>query len=87
MGSSALRGAPRDAGLLAAGRPRGTHPLVGELTLDYETLTLDADDGLRMALYTAEADSTSQQALDLLASWSATPTPHQGRRLDEAPDQ
>ena len=28
-----------------------------------------------MALYTAEPDSASQQALDLLASWTATPEP------------
>jgi transcriptional regulator with XRE-family HTH domain len=51
------------------------HPVVGELELSYETLTLDADDGLRVALYTAQADSCSQQALDLLASWTATPDP------------
>jgi hypothetical protein len=31
--------------------------------------------GLRLALYTAEADSPSQQALNLLASWAATPDP------------
>ena len=55
------------------GTKRLHHPIVGELELSYETLTLDADDGLRMALYTAEAGSASQQALDLLASWTATP--------------
>jgi transcriptional regulator with XRE-family HTH domain len=55
------------------GSKRLHHPLVGELTLSYETMTLDADDGLRLALYTAEAGSPSQQALDLLASWTATP--------------
>jgi hypothetical protein len=48
------------------GTKRLRHPIVGELELSYETLTLDADDGLRLALYTAEPDSTSQQALDLL---------------------
>jgi hypothetical protein len=32
-----------------------------------------------MALYTAEPDSASQQALDLLASWTATPEPTEGR--------
>ncbi len=37
------------------GTKRLHHPIVGELELSYETLTLDADDGLRMALYTAEA--------------------------------
>ena len=56
------------------GTKRLHHPVVGELELSYETLTLDADDGLRMALYTAEAGLASQQALDLLASWTATPT-------------
>ena len=55
------------------GSKRLQHPIVGELTLSYETLTLDADDGLRLALYTAEAGSAFQQALDLLASWTATP--------------
>ena len=35
--------------------------------------SVSADDGLRLALYTAEAGSASQQALDLLASWTATP--------------
>jgi hypothetical protein len=42
-------------------------------------LTVDADDGLRMALYTTEAGSASQQALDLLASWAATPQPAESR--------
>jgi len=59
------------------GRKRLQHPVVGELELSYETLTLDADDGLRLALYTADADSPSQHALDLLASWAATPAPAQ----------
>ena len=39
------------------GTKRLHHPVVGELELSYETLTLDADDGLRLALYTAEPDS------------------------------
>ena len=55
------------------GSKRLHHPIVGELELSYETLTLEADEGLRLALYTAEAGSASQQALDLLGSWTATP--------------
>ena len=55
------------------GTKRLLHPVVGGLELSYETLTLDADDGLRLALYTAEPESASQQALDLLGSWTATP--------------
>ena len=49
------------------------HPIVGELQLSYETMTIDADDGLSMALYATEPGSASQQALDLLASWTAAP--------------
>jgi hypothetical protein len=49
------------------------HPIVGELELSYETMAIDADDGLSMALYAAEPPSASQQALDLLASWTAAP--------------
>ena len=50
------------------------HPVVGELELSYESLELSADDGLSVAVFTAEPGSASQQALDLLASWTATPT-------------
>jgi hypothetical protein len=51
------------------------HPLVGDLHLSYETMELTGDSDLTMAVYTAEPDSPSQQALDLLASWTATPDP------------
>ena len=36
-------------------------------------MDVDADDGLSVAIFTAEPGSASQQALDLLASWTATP--------------
>jgi transcriptional regulator with XRE-family HTH domain len=49
------------------------HPVVGDLTLTYEALRLSADPGLRILIYTAEPDSPSQDALNLLASWNATP--------------
>ena len=47
------------------------HPIVGPLTLSYEAFEL-AGDGQRLNVYTAEAHSVSQNALDLLASWSST---------------
>jgi transcriptional regulator with XRE-family HTH domain len=50
------------------------HPVVGDLTLAYEALELPGDAGQRILVYTAEPDSPSQNALDLLASWSATPS-------------
>jgi len=49
------------------------HPVVGELELQYESMDLSADDGLVVAIFTAQPDSASRQALDLLASWAATP--------------
>jgi transcriptional regulator with XRE-family HTH domain len=49
------------------------HPVVGELDLRYETMELGAD-GLTVAIFTAEPGSASQQALDLLGSWTATPS-------------
>jgi len=57
------------------GTKRLHHPVVGDLDLTYETMALEADDGLTMSVYTAEPGSPSAQALDLLASWSATPEP------------
>lgn len=66
------RWAAHDVRFHRTGRKRLHHPVVGDLDLSYETLTLDADDGLGMSLYTAEAGSPSQQALDVLASWTAT---------------
>jgi transcriptional regulator with XRE-family HTH domain len=55
------------------GDKRIHHPVVGELDLRYESMELSADDGLSIAIFTAEPGSASQQALNLLASWTATP--------------
>jgi transcriptional regulator with XRE-family HTH domain len=55
------------------GTKRFHHPVVGDLVLAYESMDLTADQGLRINAYTAEPGSRSQQALDLLASWSAAP--------------
>ncbi len=49
------------------------HPVVGDLTLAYESMELTADAGLRLNAYTAEPGSPSQDTLNLLASWAATP--------------
>ena len=55
------------------GTKRLRHPVVGELELDYEVMHVAADDGLTITVYSAEPGSRSHQALDLLASWAATP--------------
>ena len=57
------------------GTKRLRHPVVGELELAYEVMDLSADDGLTIAAYSAEPGTRSAEALDLLASWSATPEP------------
>ncbi|MBE2320817.1 helix-turn-helix domain-containing protein [Solirubrobacter sp. CPCC 204708] len=55
-----------------AGVKRVRHPLVGEVTVNYEMLTFAADD-VPMAVYTPEPGSASEAALNLLGSWIATP--------------
>jgi hypothetical protein len=55
------------------GAKRLHHPVVGELHLTYETVQLTADPGLLLFAYSAEPGTRSEQALDLLASWAATP--------------
>jgi hypothetical protein len=48
------------------------HPVVADLSLTYERMELLADPGLTMYAYTAEPGSKSEEALNLLASWTAT---------------
>jgi transcriptional regulator with XRE-family HTH domain len=55
------------------GSKRIHHPVVGELEVNYEVMALAADDGLTISVYSAEPGSRSQEGLDLLASWTATP--------------
>ena len=55
------------------GVKRFHHPVVGDLSLTFEAVELVADPGLTMFVYTAEPGSRSEEALNLLASWAATP--------------
>ena len=48
------------------------HPVVGEMTLAYEGMALEAQPGLTFTAYTAEPGSQSQERMQLLASWSAS---------------
>jgi transcriptional regulator with XRE-family HTH domain len=63
------------------------HPVVGDLTLAYESMELTADQGLRLNAYSAEPGSPSQDALNVLASWTATldqqEQPQAARATDE----
>jgi len=55
-----------------SGVKRLNHPVVGEIELVYEAFELPADPGLRMATYTAEPNTPSEEKLKMLASWVAT---------------
>lgn len=68
-----VRWAAHNVKLHRSGTKRFHHPLVGPLTLTFEGLELAADPGQRLNIYTAEPGSPSQQALDLLASWTSAP--------------
>ena len=54
------------------GSKRLHHCLVGDLTVEYETLTPPGDPDTTLFLYTTEPGSPSRRAMDLLASWTAT---------------
>lgn len=54
------------------GVKRLRHPVVGDLHLTFESMQLAADPGLTMSVYSAEPGSRSEEALNLLASWTAT---------------
>ena len=48
------------------------HPVVGELTLEWDTLTASTDADQQLIVWTAEVGSRSHEGLRLLASWAAT---------------
>jgi transcriptional regulator with XRE-family HTH domain len=68
-----VRWAAHDVDFYRSGVQRFHHPLVGDLTLNYDALELPADPGQAIVAYTGDPASPAQQALDLLASWTATP--------------
>lgn len=54
------------------GSKRLRHPLVGDLTVEYESLTLPGEGHMTLFLYSTEPNSPSERALSVLASWSLT---------------
>lgn len=49
------------------------HPLVGDLTLEYDALEIPADPGQTIVTYSAPVGSAAQKALDQLATWTTAP--------------
>ena len=59
------------------GRRMGTkrlrHPVVGDLTLDWDSLTCTADPTQKLVIATADPGTPSHDGLLFLASWTAEP--------------
>ncbi|BCY11650.1 helix-turn-helix transcriptional regulator [Actinoplanes sp. L3-i22] len=52
------------------------HPLVGLIDVTFDSMDLPADPGLTLTAYSTEPGSPSEDALRLLASWTAAPADH-----------
>ncbi|OQR59708.1 hypothetical protein B6E66_34050 [Streptomyces maremycinicus] len=68
----ASRWARHDVHVRSTGTRRIEHPLVGSLTLPFESTPLVADPGQTLLMYSAVAGSASQDALHLMASWTTS---------------
>ena len=66
------RWARHDVRLHQQGTKLFHHALVGDITLNYNTVPLPADPGLSLTAYTAEPATPNAEKLALLASWGAT---------------
>ncbi|MFM9700904.1 helix-turn-helix transcriptional regulator [Streptomyces europaeiscabiei] len=58
---------------LRMGTKRLRHPLVGDLTLDWDSLTFTADPAQKLVISTAAPGTPSHDGLLFLASWTADP--------------
>ncbi|MFE6037333.1 helix-turn-helix domain-containing protein [Streptomyces sp. NPDC056452] len=58
------------------------HPVAGELSLDWDTLTATTDPDQQLVVWTAEPGTPSHDGLRILASWAA----EHGPAPDTAPD-
>lgn len=54
------------------GSKRLRHSLIGDVTVDYESLSLPGDPETTLYIYTTEPNSPSRRAMEILASWTAS---------------
>jgi hypothetical protein len=47
------------------------HPIVGDMSLMFQTLSLQSNSGIVITTYLTETGTTSADALDLLRIWTA----------------
>ncbi|GGQ66604.1 helix-turn-helix domain-containing protein [Streptomyces asoensis] len=64
-----------DVALRGSGVKKLRHPVVGELTLDWNTLTCGTDPDQHIIVWNAEPGTPSHDGLRLLASWAADRKP------------
>ncbi|WP_328293920.1 helix-turn-helix transcriptional regulator [Kineococcus sp. NBC_00420] len=67
--------AAHDVKFHRSGKKRLNHPAVGMLDLDFESVELPSEPGLRVNIYTAAADTPTADGLKLLVSWAASREP------------
>lgn len=67
-----VRWARHDVTLLVRGSKQVHHPVIGLLDVDYNVLSLPADEGQVLTVYTAPPESDSAAKLRVLASWWAS---------------
>lgn len=66
-----IRWAAHDVRIHTTGVKLLHHPVVGDLDLDFESFPVPGEPSQSLVTYTAEPGSASQDALNLLASWTA----------------
>jgi hypothetical protein len=64
--------ASHDVRFHRTGVKRFRHPLVGDLTLTWDSLPLPADPGLALATYSPDPGSPSEAVLGELVGWAGT---------------
>ncbi|MFK4269877.1 helix-turn-helix transcriptional regulator [Streptomyces milbemycinicus] len=77
--------ASHDVHVFRESTKRLNHPLVGDLELDQETMSLPDESGLSVVVYSAPPGTAAEDGLKLLASWSATTGQKQGAESTAKP--
>jgi hypothetical protein len=78
-----VRWAAHDVKYYRSGVQPFHHPIVGDLTLDYDALELAADPGQTVIAYTARPGTPAHVALGLLAEWTSTRDRSQAARATD----
>ena len=71
VGATALSMRVRSVAARTVGTKTLNHPVVGELVLDWDTLTANTDPDQHLTVWTAEPGSPTHERLRILASWAS----------------